>query len=122
MARHALRNTQLHVRRKARRRADPVTFLLVRARARAKQLGVPFKLRRADVHLPERCPVFSMVMTVGGGDAAPSLDRIIPELGYVPGNVVVISQRANRIKNNATLCELQQLVSFLTNTLRNFHE
>lgn len=32
---------------------------------------------------------------------SPSLDRLIPERGYVPGNVAVISWRANTIKSNA---------------------
>ena len=41
----------------------------------------------------------------GGGaqnPAMPSIDRIIPSLGYVPGNVAVISLAANRIKSDCT--------------------
>lgn len=38
---------------------------------------------------------------------SPSIDKVIPELGYVRGNVWVISNKANRIKNNATLEELK---------------
>ncbi len=34
--------------------------------------------------------------------SSPSLDRIIPEKGYVKGNVIVVSNKANVIKNNAT--------------------
>jgi len=34
------------------------------------------------------------------------IDRIIPELGYVEGNVMIISRRANVIKNDATADEL----------------
>ena len=33
---------------------------------------------------------------------SPSLDKIIPELGYVPGNVRVISHQANFMKNDAS--------------------
>jgi hypothetical protein len=33
---------------------------------------------------------------------SPSVDRIIPVLGYVPGNVQVISMRANNLKSNCT--------------------
>ena len=35
-----------------------------------------------------------------------SLDRIDSSRGYVKGNVIIISWRANRLKNNATLEEL----------------
>lgn len=51
------------------------------------------------------------VKMVRGGSYAPSIDKIIPALGYVPGNVMVISLRANTLKNNATLAELQTLVA-----------
>lgn len=38
---------------------------------------------------------------------SPSLDRISPELGYVPGNVRVISDKANRLKGSRNLTELR---------------
>lgn len=40
---------------------------------------------------------------------APSLDRIRPALGYVPGNVRVISYKANRLRNNGTFIEIMQV-------------
>lgn len=43
---------------------------------------------------------------------APSLDRINNDLGYVPGNVMVISRRANIIKKDATLDELVAIGKF----------
>lgn len=39
-------------------------------------------------------------------DASPSVDRINPHLGYVPGNVQVISYKANSMKRNCTMEEL----------------
>ena len=41
------------------------------------------------------------------------VDRIVPELGYVEGNVVWLSHRANRIKDDATLEELERIVEWL---------
>jgi hypothetical protein len=41
--------------------------------------------------------------------SSPSLDRIIPERGYVPGNIRVISDRANRLKGGRNLNELRRL-------------
>jgi hypothetical protein len=35
----------------------------------------------------------------------PHLDRIVPSLGYVVGNVAFISNRANRIKGEGTMVE-----------------
>lgn len=40
-------------------------------------------------------------------------NRISPENGYVKDNVVVISYKANRIKNNATLNELEKVFLWL---------
>jgi hypothetical protein len=41
-------------------------------------------------------------------DNSPSLDRLVPEKGYVAGNVRVISDKANRLKGDRTLSQLQQ--------------
>ena len=43
------------------------------------------------------------------GDYVPTLDRVKPELGYVPSNILVVTKRANRIKNNATWAELLKI-------------
>lgn len=79
-----------------------------RAKTRAKGAGVPFDLSPADVYIPATCPVFGrpFVLGVVGHPDSPSLDRIKPALGYVNGNVAVISRRANFIKNDATSAEI----------------
>jgi hypothetical protein len=41
---------------------------------------------------------------------------MIPELGYVQGNVTFMSTRMNRLKNDATLNELQSLCDWLKQT------
>jgi hypothetical protein len=51
-------------------------------------------------------------------DNSPTLDRIIPSLGYVRGNVKVISMRANVLKHNASLDELKKLVAWLEKELK----
>ena len=38
-------------------------------------------------------------------------DKIIPSLGYIENNIAIISQRANTLKNNATLDELKIIVN-----------
>jgi hypothetical protein len=47
-------------------------------------------------------------------DNAPTLDRINNSCGYVPGNVAVISWRANRIKCDATPEELRRIADYVT--------
>lgn len=48
---------------------------------------------------------------------SPTIDRINPKLGYIKGNVWVISNKANRFKNDATLEELELLVANLRRKL-----
>lgn len=48
---------------------------------------------------------------------SPSLDRIKPELGYVKGNIRVISFKANSIKNDASIEELRQILQYMEDIL-----
>lgn len=84
---------------------DPRVAMLTDARRRAKKKGLDFNIELEDIIVPEFCPVFGTKMIKGKGypgENAPSLDRKDPSLGYVKGNVWVISFRANRIKNDAS--------------------
>ena len=72
---------------------------------RSKQKQVPFDLKKEDIVVPEVCPIFGFTLKIGKGapcDESPTLDRIIPDKGYVKGNIIVVSDKANRIKNNAS--------------------
>jgi len=100
---------------KQRRRMNPVLSLLHAAKARSKRLGVPFDLQESDVVVPEICPVLGIPLIVNDGKCgpnSPTLDRVIGALGYVRGNVVVVSFKANTIKNDATLDELRSVLAF----------
>ena len=96
---------------------DSIKKALIRAaKARAKKKGIPFDITIEDFILPEKCPLLEIPLTVGYGSSQEnsySLDKIIPDLGYVKGNVWVISNKANMIKNNASLEELKLLVKNL---------
>ena len=85
--------------------------LCERSRARAKAASIPFNLVPADIDLPAHCPVLGIeldysVVGVRITPNAPSVDRIDNSRGYEPGNVQVISHRANKLKSDATLDEL----------------
>lgn len=85
------------------------------AKSRARLKGIPFELELADIKIPPVCPVFGTAFIVGGRLAA-SLDRIDPTKGYVQGNVQVVSVRANEIKSDATLEELEKVVAYVKRT------
>ena len=64
--------------------------------------------------LNNKCPALGIELSwEGHRDSSPSIDRIDSNEGYSEDNCCIISTRANRIKNNATLEELQALVAFL---------
>lgn len=84
-------------------------------RCRARRIGVPFDLVESDLVLPKICPIFGTPLVIGGArNDAPSVDRIIPTKGYVRGNIVVVSNRANSLKRESTLAEMRRLVEFYT--------
>ena len=86
------------------------------ARQRAKRDGVPCTITAKDIVIPKVCPVFGIELKAGdrhSHENSPSLDRIIPALGYVPGNVRVISHLANMLKSKATLEQLRALIRYL---------
>lgn len=88
------------------------------ARDRAKKLGIPYDQDIPDLELPDKCPVLGIPLSYGGfrgkpKSDSPSLDRIVPELGYVKANIRVISYRANTLKNNATVDELRRVYLYM---------
>ncbi len=100
---------------------DTVKQMWHSARNRAKKQGLPFTIGVEDLKIPKFCPVLGMELkrgTVKNRNSSPSLDRIIPELGYVPGNVVVVSFRANRIKNDSSIEELLLVAAFYDKLLK----
>lgn len=89
--------------------------LFALAKARAKRLGVQFTITLEDVRIPRRCPALGIPLRVGSGFAtyqSPTLDRLVAAMGYVPGNVAVISHRANTIKNNASVGEMESVANY----------
>jgi hypothetical protein len=86
---------------------------------------VPFSITHEDIQIPELCPVLGIKLehasketasrgAMGGfHDASPTLDKIIPALGYVPGNIAVISWRANKLKGDGTTGELRAVADWM---------
>ena len=102
---------------------NPQRYMLKSAKDRARKLGFVCTITEKDIVIPEFCPLLGLKLERGVGKqhaASPSLDKIRPGLGYVPGNVWVISHRANELKRDASLQELQELVANLAKTYITF--
>jgi hypothetical protein len=100
-------------------RKSPAKAMLRTARWNAKRRGLEFAITLADIVIPAVCPVLKIpILFDGGRNNMPSLDRIDSNLGYVKGNVVVISWRANWLKSNATNEELELLGKFYSDLSR----
>ncbi len=93
--------------------------ILGRKHMKALLDDIEFSLTLQNVHWPEYCPALGMKLDYfrrGRGkqcDHSPSFDRLDPKKGYTPENVRVISYRANRIKNDASLTELRKVADWL---------
>lgn len=92
---------------------------LASIKSKCKTRNILFDITVDDIRIPEFCPILGIKLEYNGGrgrkvskDNSPSIDRVKPELGYSKGNVVVISNKANKLKTNATLAEMKQLVNF----------
>jgi hypothetical protein len=95
--------------KKKSRRNHPETQLLKQMRNRAKELNLEFNLEILDIIIPKKCPILGIELSLQDGfskDNSPSVDRINNKKGYIKGNIIIISQRANSIKGDATLHEL----------------
>jgi len=103
--------------------AHPDVGIFNMMRQRAKRRGVPCTLTIQQfeelIAQTPICPVLGLRLQRAKGQAtdnSPSIDCFVPKLGYVPGNVYVISYRANMLKSNATISELRALLAWIETT------
>jgi hypothetical protein len=91
------------------------------ARNRAVKAGLQFTIEPEDIIIPEVCPVLGIPLVPGGGrenkNNSPSLDRFDNTKGYTKENIRVISWRANSLKSNGTLEEMQAIVAYMQGNL-----
>lgn len=88
--------------------------MLKSAKKRAIAKSLPFAISEVDVVIPAKCPILGCDLTWGGlQSTSASIDRIVPELGYVPNNIQVVSHLANRMKNSATTEQLLRFANWV---------
>ena len=93
--------------------------MLRHAKGRARDHGFEFNIEVSDIlPLPTHCPVFGIELRNSAGPldyATYSLDRIDNSKGYVSGNVAVMSYLANRLKNDGTAEQHEQIAIWMRN-------
>jgi hypothetical protein len=82
------------------------------AKRHAKQKGLEFSICKEDIEIPTICPLLGITLVQGGADiwTSPSVDRKDSNKGYVKTNIWVISRRANLLKSDATVEELELIL------------
>jgi hypothetical protein len=100
-------------------RENWIRLTLKAALKRAERKGIEFTITEADIQPPPLCPVFGIPLVVGEGrvgfghDNSPTVDRIDDTKGYVPGNVAVISMKANVLKGRGTAEEHEAIARWM---------
>lgn len=105
--------------RKVKFTEDPQHYLWYVARTRSRQKGTEFTIAKEDVIIPDICPILDIPLTKGDGylPNSMSLDRVDNTKGYIPGNVRVISRKANLMKSSLTLDVLEKLIKYIKNEI-----
>jgi hypothetical protein len=97
------------------------------ATSRARQNKLPYDKDLSKLALPDICPVLGIPLNysrnynrktrlLGPQLDSPSLDRVVPEHGYVFANLQVISWRANLLKRDATIDEIKRVLAYMEAT------
>lgn len=93
---------------------------LVNIRERSRRHGYESDLSVGDLPvLTNVCPVLGIRYqkgTLKNKDASPSVDRKNPNLPYLKkyaDNLVFISHKANRLKSNATIEDLEKIINYI---------
>ena len=85
-------------------------------RQNAKRSKWGWDLSFHDIEWNMVCPVLGIELDWFNEyrqENSPSFDRINPKLGYIKGNVQIISTRANRIKNDGTAEEHRLIAAYM---------
>jgi len=101
--------------RKIKFQNDPQHYLWYVARTRSRQNGTEFTITKDDIIIPKVCPILGLVLTKGNGylHNSMSLDRVDNSKGYIPGNVRVISRKANIMKSDLTIETLEKIIKYI---------
>ena len=108
---------------------SPIPQILSNAKIRAKYKNIEFnidtKYLKSIFPKDNMCPVLNVHFKFGymnedkkNKDYAPSLDRILPEKGYVRGNLIFVCNIVNRVKSDSSIEILEKTLNFY----KKYHE
>lgn len=107
---------------------DAWNLVLSSTRRYCKKKGLPFDIDATYLVsiTPATCPVLGIPLVRGGKGVSqpnsPSIDRLIPERGYVRGNIIIVSRLANQVRSNATPDQILKVGSFYRALFQRFNE
>ena len=87
-----------------------------RKKQNAKKTGYEWTILFQEIKFPTHCPILGLELDYfaeSTQENSPSFDRLDPSLGYIKGNVYILSWRANRIKNDGTADEHEKIAIYL---------
>lgn len=104
---------------------DPLTrtdaiYQQMREKFRVKKSNTynhEWNIEFGDLEFPTHCPILGMELDYfaqRSQENSVSFDRVDSNKGYVKGNVIICSWRANRIKNDGTAEEHKKIYEFLS--------
>lgn len=93
-----------------------------RKKQNCRNTGIEFHINFEEIEWPLVCPVLGIKLNYQSdsdfrSDNSLSFDRTDNTKGYIPGNVQIISWRANRIKNDGTAEEHRKIAAYLDDKL-----
>lgn len=103
----------------------PIKQLYNSLKNSAKKRGIPFSLTLTDLNnltFPVTCPILGIPIKFNNKqqDDSISIDRIDSSLGYQIDNIIVISWKANRLKSDASISDLNKISNFYTENFKSF--
>ena len=91
-------------------------------KSKMKRAGIEFSINFGDLKFPEYCPILDIKLDYFANgkpqDNSPFFDRINNLKGYVKNNVMIISNKANRLKANGNIEELKKILNYLESNMK----
>lgn len=102
---------------KERKSNEPAWYLWKSSKTRARKANLEHSITVEDIVIPSHCPILNIRLCPGSDGKvipnSPTLDRVDNSKGYVPGNVRVISHRANSNKGSMTVEDIERLLKYV---------
>ena len=99
-------------------------ILLKQIKSRSQRNGITCTITYKDIPIPDKCPILDIALKRNREKMAQNsatVDRIIPSRGYIPSNVIVVSLKANAIKQNATPDDILKVGNFYKELINDNH-